>query len=332
MKHEDIIQKYADPGTRRVIRNTAFYARQERNQFRRHKRGLRRVSAFLAAIFGYEYIVVLYFLVDALQGLDTLVMAPVLALIVPLAAFAFHLRITHDTPTTLRSRLRAFVTVALFVLPIALSLGLALTLAQSIVFGGGSSDGGTVGGTTVTLGAPDTGFAQGILDVLQELAPVLMLALAASLAISIYVGTFLFRKIEEHYLFLEQRTDRSPVVLELVGNFQAGYRDFERVDRKRAILLKNLPPIPEERFAEEVAFAVNGKIAQMRKDAAKHRPGAEGSNVFTESLEPVTPRPPEISTYQEATARLNRIKDNLRSHAIVATLGAAPPKEPPENA
>jgi len=331
VKLENIIGKYADPGTRRIINGVAYYSRQGRDQIKRHKRGLWRASAILAGIFGYEYIVVLFFLIESLQGLDTLVMAPVLALIVPLAAFAFHLRITHDAQTGLRDRLRAFVTVALFILPIALSLGLALTLAQSLVFGGTGS-GATIGTETITLGAPQTGFTQGILDVLQEIAPLLMLALAASLPISFYVGTYLFRKIERHYLFLEHIQDQSPVVLKLVGNFQQGYQDFKRLERERAILLRNISPVPEERFADEVAFAINTQIAAMRKGVAKHQPGVEGRNVFTDSLDPVAPLPLDITTHDEAIARLTRIKDLLRPQAIVAALGAAPPKDPPYDA
>jgi len=327
MKNEDLVSKYADPGTRRIINGVAYYSRKERDQIRRHKRGLLRTSAILAGIFGYEYVVVLYFLIESLQGLDSLVMAPVLALIVPLAAFAFHLRTTHDTETALRDRLRAFVTVALLILPIALSLGLALTLAQSIVFGGTSS-GATIGTETIALGAPETtGFAQGILDFLQEIAPLLMISLAASLAISFYVGAYLFRKIERHYLFLEGTQDRSPAILGLVANFQGGYQDFKRLERERALLVRHIPKFPEEGFADEVAFAINKKIASMRKGVAKHQPGIEGRNVFTDSLDPVAPPPLDITSYDEANARLIRIKDLLRSQAIVATLGAAPPKE-----
>lgn len=322
-----IITKYAHPGTRRIMNKIGYYARQERRLIQRHRRGLWQTSAALAAIFIIEYAIALAFITEALRGLDAVVTAPVLALIVPMAAFAFHLRTTHDTETRLRDRLRAFVTTALLILPVALSLGLAIEIAGSVVSSGSSGAGGTVGGQTISIGAPDTGVAQGILDVLREMAPLLLLVLAASLSISFYVASFLFKRIERHYGFVNETEDRSPVVLDLVGQFQGGRQDFERLEQERVRELQRIPTSPEESFADELAIAVNKKIASMRKAVTMHRPGAEGRDVFTDSLDPVSPLPPDITTMEEAIERLNRIRDMLRPHAVVAALGAMPPKE-----
>jgi len=322
-----MIAKYAHPGTRRIMNKIGYYARQEYRLIRRHRRGLWQTSVGMAVIFVIEYAIGLAFITEALRGLDAVVTAPVLALIVPMAAFAFHLRTTHDTKTRLKDRLRAFVTLALLILPVALSLGLAIEIAGSVVSSGGTGTGGTIGGETISLGAPDTGVAQGILDVLREMAPLLLLVLAASLSISFYVASFLFRRIEHHFAFISKTEDRSAAALSLVGQFQDGRQEFERLERDRKRELQRIPDSPEERFADELAIAVNKKIAGMRRAVTMHRPGAEGRDVFTDALDPVTALPSDITGLEEAIERLNRIKDMLRPHAVVAALGAMPPKE-----
>jgi len=327
MTNSSIITSYAHPETRRSINKIGYFARQERRLIKQHKRGFWQSSAGLALIFLLEYAIAYAFIATALTGLDTVVTAPVLALIVPVAALAFHLRITHDTESRLRDRLKAFVTTALLILPIALSLGLAIEIAGSAVSSGGTGTGGTIGGETISLGAPDTGVAEGVLGVLREVAPLLLLVLAASLSISFYVASFLVRKVEQHYAFINDAEDRTGPVLDLVGRFQDGRQDFERLERDRERELRRIPTIPEEAFAYEVAVAVNKKITSMRKGVAAHRPGAEGRDVFTETLDPISPLPWDITTLAEANKRLNQIKDNLRPHAVVAALGAMPPKE-----
>jgi hypothetical protein len=327
MTKDDIIKSYAHPDTRRIINRIGYFARQERRLIERHRRGFWASSVGLAMIFIVEYAIAYAFIATALSGLDAVVTAPVLALIVPMAAFAFHLRTTHDTETRLRDRLRAFVTVALLILPIALSLGLAVEVAGSVVSSGGGNAGGTIGGETIMVGAPETGIAESVLAFLRELAPLLLLVLAASLSISFYVASFLFRKVEKHYGFINLAENRTGVALDLVGRFQDGRQEFERLERDRARELRRIPTIPEEAFADELAVAVNKKVASMRKAVTKHRPGAEGRDVFTETLDRVSPLPWDITTLAEANERLNRIKDNLRPQAVVAALGAMPPKE-----
>lgn len=329
MNPDGLIGIFADARTWRVITGIEYFARREKERIRLAKRTIRSWGLSLAAIFGVEYAIAYAFFATALQGVVPIVITPVLALIVPMSAFAFHLRTAHEkTKTRLRERLRAFVTVALLIIPIALSLGVALELAINSAGAGGGTSIGTIGGEELSSGAEEIGITDFILDLLTEIAPLLLLSLAASLAISFYIASFAFRAIEEALKFLaETPADRSSKVLA----FTAWFRDLGDVHayllRQRNQAMRLIPNDLEAEFALVTSHKAKLILVAIRRGLAKHKPGPEGQDVFTIALDRKVELPPEITNAAEAVKRIDQVQDLLRPYAILTILRAANTRE-----
>ncbi|PJN94985.1 hypothetical protein CNY89_11165, partial [Amaricoccus sp. HAR-UPW-R2A-40] len=104
-----------------------------------------------------------------------------------MTAFAAHLLIQEGQKNIAR-RLRTYAITGVSVLPIAMSLGLAVSMAANLI-SYGSGSGGTIGGQQISIGVGGSGITETVLTVLGGLSPLLLVvAYGSALGISFYIA------------------------------------------------------------------------------------------------------------------------------------------------
>lgn len=325
----EVIKKYANPGSERVMRLVAKGVRNEKWALNRHKRRFMLSSVGLAALAVVEYTIgygfISYMLAD---NSEHPAVAPLVAMIVPIAGFTYFYMTEYEGEEKLANWIRKFAIAGIMILPVALSLGLAVTMANSI-----GGDIALESGNTFLGGEPaaDQGagfFSDVALGVLNGISPMLVVAgFGSALAISFYAAHLAMKSIVKHFGFIDGAVDRYPVVKPLIEKFQAGNRRFKKLFRRKKKEVSKLPPHLRETFADELYEKVNKRISILKREVQMY-PFNEGDK---DLLTPLTPPrifiPYDIETREAAIKRLAEIRDALRQYRVVEALNAAPPKE-----
>lgn len=313
--------------TKRVFHHVRRLARKLDRYIRRNRRKLIITSVLLAGVMGLEYFIGLSFIRTLIWAAND-TMTAWIALIVPIAAFAAHLLISEGQEQV-RTRLRAYAITGVLVLPIAMSLGLAVNMASNAIADGGSTITGSIGGeqTNIGSGGAGTGFAEAILGILSAISPLLLvIAYAAALGISFYVAHRLFVTIELTYNKIEDSVNPK-------GDIERIYKKFEVVEKaqQREIveyrdLRRETPDHLEERFADELFVAASKTLRDMRRYVERQRVGMGPRDHFEGVYDRTFYVPENITDIDTAYGKLAEIRDKLRPHAVIAVLGVAPEK------
>lgn len=227
------------------------------------------------------------------------------------------------------TRLRAYALTGVLVLPLAMSLGLAINVASNAIIGGGSTITGSVGGVQTDLGGggAGTGVAEAILGVLGAISPLLLVvAYAAALGISFYVAHKLFVGIELLYHKIDAAVRRKSTVERIYKAFEATAKQQQREMADYNALKRKIPNHLEERFADELFVAATKTIRDMRRYVARQRHGLGPRDHFEGTYDRAFYIPEHITDADQAYDTLDEIRDKLRPHAVIAALGAAPVK------
>ena len=324
----DLVKRYSSEFTRRALRNLNYLAARESRSLKKHRRKFIAASTVLALIAIMEYFIgygfISYMLADGQSGHS--VSAGAVALVVPLAAFAYHFRTKHDGGQHLAKRMRAFATAGIMILPVAMSLGLAITMANSI----GGAD---IGGGNTFLGddggSQSGGFLSDLLiGFLNGAAPILIvMAFSTALAISFYVASMVISVIERSFDAIENAVDRSAVVDPILERFAEGEKKFRGLERKEKLAYTQLPDQLEEKFANDLFAQVNKSLVKMRRHVERRDPSGKNESVFERTLAPAIYIPESIDSVLKAKRWISKTRDVLRPQAVVDALGASIPKE-----
>lgn len=313
--------------TKRVFHHVRGAVRKEARYLRRNWRKLIIKSTLLAGVLGIEYFIALFFLTSLIWD-HHLAITAWIALIVPITAFAAHLLIAEGQETVL-ARLRAYALTGVLVLPIAMSLGLAINVASNAIIGDGSTITGSIGGVQTDLGSggAGTGVAEVILNVLGAISPLLLVvAYAAALGISFYVAHKLFVGIELLYNKIDAAVRRKGAVERIHKDFEATAKQQQREIADYRALKRKIPDHLEERFADELFVAATKTIRDMRRYVGRQRHGLGPRDLFEGAYDQTFYIPEHIIDADQAYDTLDDIRDKLRPHAVITALGAAPVK------
>lgn len=324
----DLIKRYSSEFTRRALRNLNYLAARESRSLKKNRRKFLLASTALATIGLMEYAIgygfISYMLADGQSGHS--VSAGAVALVVPLAAFAYHFRTKHDGGQKLAKRMRAFATAGIMVLPVAMSLGLAITMANSI---GGADTGG--GNTYLgdDGGSQSGGFLSDLLiGFLNGAAPILIvLAFSTALAISFYVASMVISVIERSFDAVENAVDRSAVIDPILERFAEGDKKFRGLERKEKLAYGKIDDHLEEKFASELFAQVNKSLVKMRRHVERRDPSGQTFGIIEPTLDPEIYIPESIDSVLKAKRWISKTRDTLRTQAIIDALGASIPKE-----
>ncbi len=254
-----------------------------------------------------------------------------LALTVPIAVVAIHLRIADKNGQALEHRLRRLAGVGMFVFLFGMAMMIALVYMDASESVGSQGNGtaiqGTIGNNEIgSRSAGETSWAFSAFRLLfSSLSPIVFfVGMTLILFVTAYACHRLMDKLGEHCDFFAGASRRSHELKQGLTEIEDLGVEIRKDEAAIARKRKRLPPDPEYRFSQIASAAIADGLHGMKRaartldetDIAKYEIFARKGRV-----------PKHIETRDEASEIIAEIRQATTPYAILKNLGGYPPRE-----
>lgn len=325
----DLVNSIANKKTPETVNKVEHEALREKRNLSYHQRAFWSSAILLLVLIPIEVMIAFSFISYMIADLEAHTSSPLLlSFIVVVAMFVAHYMISHEGDQKLAARMRKFTLVGILVLPFAMSLGLAVNLANSIgnTFSVGSNNSFLQDGQTNTnlIGS----LSNTMLDTLNALSPILVvLAFGSALMISMYAAHIVIKISEKHYDYIRDVIKRYPDIAQITQEFRnVDYPLFSKLYQRYQKMISQVPSNHEEIFAQDLRAAMLPHINELMKFVEQYPFGEKNPSFFEGVKKEGIYIPSHIQTREQAIDHVKRMKAALRTYEIAAALGGVAPK------